>query len=62
MKPLELVECDEIFDIIQNEFYDIIYLGSSTKFEIIDVRSNVTVTASGYVPNHSLNGIILMDD
>jgi hypothetical protein len=56
------VECDEIFDIIQNEFYDIIYLGSSTKFEIIDVRSNVTVTASGYVPNHSLNGIILMDD
>jgi hypothetical protein len=57
-----LVRCDKIIDIISNEFYDIIYTGSSTEFEINDVRYKQTVTAMGYVPNDGLKGIILMDD
>ena len=55
------MRCYEIFDIISNEFYDIIYTGRSTKFEINDVRYKRTVTAMGYVPNDGLKGIILMD-
>ena len=56
------MRCDKIIDIISNEFYDIIYTGSSTEFEINDMRYKRTVTAMGYVPNDGLKGIILMDD
>lgn len=55
-------KCDKIKDIIQNEFYDIIYKGKDERVEYVDVRSNFNVAAGNIVPNHELLGIILMND